>query len=160
MHRAPRHVAVAALALFALAGCAGSPTEAAAPNSPPVSPTTSPGSTLRSSEPVSVETIAVCRGLAEDEDLKAFWSWVNAGGQGPDERQPDALRAVERVAKLTARTSVDKAVSSTLRSAASGSAAMRAEWVRSGNLDVERFRDLITPVVEACEAQDVDMSVG
>jgi hypothetical protein len=147
-----------ALAILLLSGCStGTRT-----NAPPPSTVTVTSAAPNTKAAVSAETIAACRSLAEDKHLAAYWRLVgNANGKElpPSEEQHLALFAVERLDRFTKDPLVDDVVGSTMRAAARGADELSDEWVETGKLDPDRFRSLITPIVNACQAHEIDMSV-
>jgi hypothetical protein len=153
----PVAYATAALAVTAaLASCSGD--SEAAPGTTTKTITASP--TSGENEAISAETIIACRSLADDKNLAEFWHKVNNSEAVYGWDAQPATMAVMQMDQYAADPDVDTAVADVMKTAVVEMGNMNEEMASgSTEFDIDRFRNIITPVVTACEDADVDMTV-
>lgn len=148
------------LAAGAIAGCSSQVSGSPMSTPPSAAPATSTAPTTTSVKVVSAETIRACRGLADDKQLAKFWKEVSNGATSMSTFIVDgAIFAVQRLELPAADPLVETSVAAAMRGAAEAAAKMRKEWAASARFNATAFRDVITPVVDACQAQGIDMAV-
>jgi hypothetical protein len=142
-----------AAAAALVTGCSsGDDAEAAPP------PSRTPASTTTADTANTVTTDA-CRSLADDQDLKKFWSDLANQGATTGAQGMLAGMAVMRLGKYTPDPELAPPVADAMESAVTAVGDMNVERAAGAEFDVERFRNAITPVVTACEDAGVDMAV-
>lgn len=162
MRRLWTYAATALSAVSLLAGCSSSdePDTAAdrttaTSSSDPVVDTSS-----TTTPQAAAATTEACRSLADDEDLAAFWHDINNGGSTTGARGMLAGQAVMKLGIYSSNAAVDPTVSAAMNTAVTEMGNMNTEIADGiAEFDIERFRGIITPVVNACTGAGVDMSV-
>ncbi|WP_424231822.1 hypothetical protein [Actinophytocola sp.] len=145
-----------AAAAVLVTGCStNDDTEAAQPPSRSTS-TTPDTSAAPAADPVTTDA---CRSLADDQNLKKFWSDLANQGVTTGAQGMLAGMAVMRLGKFTSDPDLDPAVADAMESAVTAVGDMNVERADGAEFDVEQFRDAITPVVTACQDAGVDMAV-
>lgn len=159
VHRMRRIVVLILLSAAAIVGVAGCSSRSnTAEENPASSSSESPLTTIEtsseSSDSISAETIVACRSLPDDEDLAEFWREIANNGSASAVATMRAIGAVQRLELYTSDPEVDPDVQAAMKTATDA-----VSYGKMIPMDVDKFRDVITPVVEACEAEDVDMYV-
>lgn len=155
--------AAAALAAVALlAGCS-SPEQSDA-SGPSTSASSEPVVTISSitSPPATAgqATTEACRALADDKELAAFWHDINNTGTTTGARGMLAGQAIMNLGLYSSNPAVDPTVSASMITAVTEMGNMNTEIADGvAKFDVQRFKEIITPVVNACMAAGVDMAV-
>lgn len=148
--------------IMLLASCSSSDDSTAAADQPSTTSSSPPAASTSSSTTTFAAddaTTEACRSLAEDEDLAEFWKQVN---NQPAVRGWVAMRAsmaVMRLGKYTPDPAVESSVSTAMATAVTEMGNMNQEIADGGQFDIERFRGIVTPVVQACQNAGVDMSI-
>jgi outer membrane murein-binding lipoprotein Lpp len=153
-----RTVAAAAAAVVLLAGCSSTDdTGSVADRSTTTNSSTSASS---SSAPAADRaTTEACRSLADDRDLAAFWRDIANTGTTTGARGMLAGAAVMKLGAYTADPAVEPAVAAVMTTAVTEMGNLNQDIAGGAQFDVDRFRNIITPVVTACEQAGVDMAV-
>ncbi len=106
------------------------------------------------SAPIHADTITACRSLADSEQLAAFWREVNNGRTPSPIVAGHARMAVIQLGNYVDDPDVDPAVADAM-----AHAVVEVVGMTGKPLDVDEFRAAITPVVDACQALEVDMGM-
>lgn len=145
---------LSAAAIVGIAGCSGNSNVGEENPSSSEAPAATTEESSESADSISAETIAACRSLADDEGLAEFWREVANNGSASAPAAMRAIGAVQRLELYTSDPEVAPDVQAAMKTA--------TEAVANGAMtpmDVDKFRGVVTPVVDACQAEDIDMSV-
>lgn len=141
-------------------GCSSEPdTTPAAATGPVTTSSTTAAETTATSPAANAVTTGACRSLADDEDLKKFWSDLANQGVTTGAQGMLAGMAVMRLGTYTPDPALDPAVADAMESAITAVGDMNVARASGAEFDVEGFRGAITPVVTACQDAGVDMAV-
>lgn len=150
---------VVVVGLLLVVGACSSDSDDAAP--PPATTTTTSAAPTSSSStataPVSTastETVQACRALADDQELAAYWEKVSAGGADAS-ASVSAANAIRSLEVYLPTPGVEPTVVDAVKAATD---AVAADGTLPGR--PEEFRAVVTPIVNACIAADVDMEVS
>lgn len=146
-----RHVLAAVAALTAISGCSDEVDGAPAAS---ITAITSSSARTAPVDSVTAETITACRDLAEDEGLAEFWSEIHNTGQASAVSYVKAANAIRDLELYTQDPAVEDEVQRTMRDATLAIAADPTLPTR-----VEEFREVISPIVYACQEEEIDMGV-
>jgi hypothetical protein len=153
--------AAAAVAML-LAGCSSTDDTNSAADRPSTASSSTTTAVVVSSSTASAAdsaTTEACRALADDPNLAAFWSDINNTGTTTGARGQQAGMAVMKLGAYTSDPAVDATVTTAMSTAVTEMGDMNQEIAAGTAFDVERFRNIITPVVTACQQAGVDMAV-
>lgn len=149
---------VAVLGLLLMVGACSSDSDDGAPRRPAtttssLAPSTSASTSVEPTSTASAETTQTCRALADDRDLADYWEKVAAGGADAS-ASVAAANAIRGLEVYLPTPGVEQAVLDAVKSATD---AIAADGTLPGR--PEEFRAIVTPIVNACLAADVDMEV-
>lgn len=115
--------------------------------------TTGPSSTESTLQPVAAQTITACRALADNQRLADYWKRV-ADGTSDASARVAAANAIRGLEVYLPMPDVDPSVVAAVKAATDAIAADGALPVRP-----DEFKAIVTPIVDACRALDIDMTV-
>lgn len=151
---------ITAAAGMLLTGCSSS--DSTASPGPTQTSTTVPSTSVTATTTSAADstTTNACRSLADNEDLKEFWHEVNNSPAVTGALAMRAGMAVMQLGVYADDTAVDPTVASAMSTAVTEMGNMNQEIAdNSATFDIERFRGIVTPVVDACLDAGVDMAV-
>lgn len=140
-----RLIAGLAAAAALVAGCSSEPDAAPAPRDTQSAPSTTATPETSATPAANAATTDACRSLADDQDLKQFWSDLANQGVTTGVQGARASMAVMRLGTYTTDADVEPDVADAMEAAVTAVGDMNVARARGADFDVEQFRDATHP---------------